>query len=253
MQSDTPAPGRTPQPPTPIPSGWQLPAAIRSRLGQDAGPQRAMLEEGHLLIILHEPPKPDGTERQPAVFWRRPAGDWSISRRSAARGPIAELLKAYEDILLKLEMEESQAATAGQFHDVLEQAAPVLRATRGLHRALQQAREMVKEDRDLINFRDRAVAIERTAELILQDAQFGMTFIAARQSESQAESARSMATTAHRLNIMAALFLPVTAVASILSMDVHSGIDNTRENFWLIVAAGFSLGLTVAIAIRKRH
>jgi hypothetical protein len=36
-----------------------------------------------------------------------------------------------------------------------------------LHRALQQAREFVKADRDLINLRDSAASIERNAELLL--------------------------------------------------------------------------------------
>ena len=236
----------------PVPSAWQIPASLRSRLGREAGPQRAMHEEGHLLVILHEPPKPDGVERLPAFFWREPGGRWHVSRK-ASSGDIGDLLKSYEEILLKLEMEETRATTAEQFHNVLEEAAPVLRASRGLHRALQQARAMVKEDRELINHRDHSAALERTAELILQDAQFGISFIAARQSESQADSARRMAATAHRLNILAAVFLPLTAVASVLGMEIHSGMTDTQENFWLIVAGTFGLGLAAALMIRCKH
>lgn len=236
----------------PIPARWDVPDAIRVRLGREAGPQRAMIESDNLLVILHEPPEPDGSERQPAVFWRNPAGEWKVNRQQSRPGGISDLLKSYEDILLKLETAETRATTAQEYHNVLEAVAPVLRATRGVHRALQQAREMVRDDREVINHRDRAAALERTAELILQDAQFGISFIAARQSESQAESARSMAETAHRLNIMAALFLPVTAVASVLSMEVHSGLSDTRENFWLIVGGSFVLGLLVALSVRKR-
>jgi Mg2+ and Co2+ transporter CorA len=135
---------------------------------------------------------------------------------------------------------------------VLEATAPLLRAIRGLHRSLQQAREMVKSDRELINHRDRAAALERTAELLLQDAQFGLGYIAARQSEAQADSSRRMAATAHRLNLMAALFLPLTAVASVLSMEVKSGLSDTRENFYLIVGGGIALGLIVALFLRRK-
>ena len=43
-----------------IPPTWSLPEAIRVRLGQTTyGRQRAMFEEGHLLLVLHKPPGPD--------------------------------------------------------------------------------------------------------------------------------------------------------------------------------------------------
>jgi Mg2+ and Co2+ transporter CorA len=168
------------------------------------------------------------------------------------QGRLSDFLSTYEKRLLELETAEGDASTAAAYHCVLEATAPVLRAIRGLHRALQQAREMVKADRDLINHRDRAAALERTAELLLQDAQFGLGYIAARQSEAQAESARRMAATAHRLNLMAALFLPLTAVASVLSMDVKSRVPDTQENFYLVVGGGIGLGLIVALFLRRK-
>lgn len=218
-----------------LPPAWALPASIRQRVGKDAGPQRAMIEEGHLLLILHEPPGPAEVTRKPAFYWRKPGGDWSVRRHGGNTGSLGDFLKDYEELLLKLETRQTGAATAAAYHTVLEEAAPVLRASRGLHRTLQQARESIKEDSDLINCRDRAAAIERTAELLVQDAQFGLSYIAARQSEAQAAIADRMAATAHRLNILAALFLPLTAIASLLSMEVHSGLANTRENFWIII------------------
>lgn len=239
--------------PSPLPPGWQIPAVIRSRLGREAGPQRAIFEEGHLLLILHEPPDADTIERAPAFFWRKPGGEWQVSRQVTHAGNVNELLKAFDDRLLKMDTRETSATTAADYHAVLEVVSPLLRATRGLHRALQQARDMVKDDRDIINFRDRAAALERTAELLVQDAQFGLSYIAARQSEAQAESASRMAATSHRLNVIAALFLPLTAVASVLGMDIHSGLPDTRQNFWLIVAAAISLGLVVALTIRRRR
>jgi len=236
----------------PLPPAWQIPASIRNRIGREAGPQRAMLEDGHLLLILHEPPEPQAVERTPAFFWRKPTGEWQARRNVMPSGTLVDFLKDYEKRLLAAEAHESAATTAADYHSVLERVAPLLRATRGLHRALQEAREMVKEDSELINHRDRAAALERTAELVLQDAQFGLSFIAARQSEAQAESARRMAATAHRLNVLAALFLPLTAVASILGMDVHSGIPDSQQNFWFIVAGTITLGLLVALAIRRK-
>ena len=238
--------------PSLLPAGWQLPAIIRSRIGRDAGPQRAMFEDGHLLLILHEMPAPDGVERKPAFFWRSSTGEWKASRSQLPSGTMTDFLKTYEDRLLKLDAQESQAAVAADHHGVLESTAPVLRAARGLHRSLQQARDMVKEDRELINHRDRAAAVERTAELLVQDAQFGLSYIAARQSEAQAESAARMASAAYRLNVLAALFLPLTAVASVLGMEIHSGVSNTQQNFWLVVALGVCLGLIFALMVRRK-
>jgi len=220
-------------------------------MGREAGPQRAMYEEGHLLVVLHEVPSADGATRTPAFFWRSPSGEWKAHRCTLPAGTLADFLKSYEDRLMKMDALEAAAVTAADHHGILEAAAPVLRSSRGLHRSLQQARDMVKDDRELINHRDRAAAIERTAELLVQDAQFGLSFIAARQSEAQAESAARMAATGHRLNVLAALFLPLTAVASVLGMDVHSGMANTRENFWLVVAGSVSLGLIFALMVRR--
>lgn len=211
-----------------------------------------MFEDGHLLLILHEMPAPDGVERKPAFFWRSSTGEWKASRSQLPSGTMTDFLKTYEDRLLKLDAQESQAAVASDHHGVLESVAPILRAARGLHRSLQQARDMVKEDRELINHRDRGAAVERTAELLVQDAQFGLSYIAARQSEAQAESAARMASAAYRLNVLAALFLPLTAVASVLGMEIHSGVSDTQQNFWLVVALGVSLGLIFALLIRRK-
>ncbi len=238
--------------PSPLPHNWQIPASIRLRLGREAGAQRAIFEEGHLLLILHEPPAPGMIERIPVFCWRQPAGEWKIHRNATPSGTLGDYLTNFERPLFDLEARENKATTAAEYHDVLEGTAPLLRAVRQLHRALQQGRELVKEDRELISHRDRAAALERTGELLLQDAQFGLSYIAARQAEAQAENARRMTVTAHRLNVIAAIFLPLTAVASILAMDVKSPIPNSPGNFWLIVAASFGIGLLIAFAIRKK-
>lgn len=66
-----------------IPESWDLPATIHKRLGDAAGRQRVMDEEGHLLLILHRAPEPEDNEvRRPVLFWSRPGGDW----RSAPEG-----------------------------------------------------------------------------------------------------------------------------------------------------------------------
>jgi len=228
-----------------LPKLWTVPEAISSRLGREPGPQRAMLEEGHLLIILHQLPEPDQHQRKAALFWRSPEGEWKTNLKGTGLAALADHLRNFDDKLAELEQAENKANTASEYHAVLEQIAPVLRSSRGLHRAMQQAREMLKTEREIINLRDQAAAIERNAELLLQDAQFGLNFTVARQAEAQAATARRMASTAHRLNLLAALFLPLTALASVFGMEIHSTLPDTPMMFWLICIGGIALGLLI--------
>jgi CorA-like Mg2+ transporter protein len=231
--------------PSVLPKLWNIPDAIRNRLGREAGPQRAMLEEGHLLIILHQLPNPDEHDRKAALFWRQPSGEWRSNLPGAAPASLQDLLQSFEQHLTLLEDQENNAKSASEYHSVLEQIAPVLRTSRGLHRALQQARELLKSETLLINSRDQAAGVERTAELLLQDAQFGLNFTVAKQAEAQSALAQQMAVTAHRLNLLAALFLPLTALASIFGMEIHSQVKDTPANFWLICLLGVLIGLLV--------
>ncbi len=230
-----------------IPKLWTaLPEAIRNRVGREPGPQRAMLEESHLLIILHQIPNADDQVRRAALFWREPLGNWHGYPAGSGIAGLQALLKGYETRIEELDKAEEIAQTATEYHKLLEFIAPVLRTSRGLHRALQQARDFVKADRDLINLRDQAASIERNAELLLQDAQFGLNFTIAKQAEAQAVSAKLMANTSHRLNVLAALFLPITAITGLFSMYVRADVADTPMNFWLIAAAGVVIGLVMS-------
>lgn len=235
-----------------IPRTWTLPEAIRNRLGRDAGPQRAIFEENHLLIILHQIPAPNELQRRAALFWRQPDGEWKSSLGGAPLAALTQHLEEFERKIAQLELAEHKAATAVEYHGVLEELAPVVRTSRGLHRALQQARDLVKGDRNLINFRDQGASIERNAELLMQDAQFGLNFTVAKQAEAQAETARQMSVTAHRLNILAAIFLPLTALASVFGMEIHSGLPD-KPGLWVaLCAVGIAVGLVLSVFLTRR-
>lgn len=236
-----------------LPKLWAIPDSIRNRLGRESGPQRAMFEEGHLLIILHQLPLPDEHQRKAALFWRSPEGEWKTNLQGNGLAGLADHMRSFDNKLVELEQAENLAQTATEYHTVLEKLAPVLRTSRGLHRAMQQAREMLKGERELINLRDQAAGIERNAELLLQDAQFGLNFTVARQAESQAATARQMASTAHRLNLLAALFLPLTALASIFGMEIHSKLADTPANFWIVCIAGLMMGFVVMSILGKKE
>ena len=95
---------------------------------------------------------------------------------------------------------------------LLQALAPLHRTTRNLHLALQQARELAPDDRDLIAPRDQAADLERALDLLHGDARNGLDYTIAHQTEEQTRRTYDMAVAAYRLNLLAALFFPVSWV-----------------------------------------
>ncbi len=237
-----------------LPKLWTaIPDAIRNRLGREAGPQRSMFEEEHLLIILHQIPAANESSRSPALFWRQPDGSWKSTPESGGLTALHNHLNAFAARLDELDAAEQSASSAAEYHQVLADIAPVLRSSRGLHRALQQAREAVKADRELINMRDQAASIERNAELLMQDAQLGLNFVMVKQAEQQAENSRRVSNTAHRLNVLAAIFLPFTALTGLFGMNLSGPLADTLQNFWLVAAIGVATGLAISSLMIARR
>ena len=65
-----------------LPPLWKVPQEFRNRLGEQAGRQRVMFCDGHLLLVLHRPPKEDEVQRKGRFFWRSPDGTWTSSELS---------------------------------------------------------------------------------------------------------------------------------------------------------------------------
>jgi Mg2+ and Co2+ transporter CorA len=55
------------------------------------------------------------------------------------------------------------------------------------------------------------------------------------------------------INVIAAVFLPITAIASVLSMDISSGVANTQGNFWRVLIAGIALGAGLASWVSRKR
>lgn len=170
-------------------------------------------------------------------------------------GTLRNHLQEYAEQIDKLENLLPSADTADEFFHILRIVAPLHRSTRNMHVALQQARELIPEDHDLIVLRDKASELERAAELIHQEMVHGLEYASAKQAEEQAAAQHQMAVAAHRLNFLAALFLPVATISAILGMsNVRHGLedDATPYTFIAIVAGGILAGLLIsAIIIRK--
>src|SRR5690606_34199777 len=127
-------------------------------------------------------------------------------------------------------------------HDVMSRSVPLARAARNLHLALQEARQAV-DDPELINLRDQAGEAERTLELVREDARIGLEFLLARKSEEQTGPAARLAQAGFRLNLLAAVFLPVTALGAIFGMNLRNGFERAGPGlFWLVTLATVACG-----------
>jgi hypothetical protein len=229
---------------------WPTPAIFRERLGERAGRQRTMAADGHLLIILHALPKPGDPDREAVLFWRAPDGAWTSNAGGAAPGALDAFVGGFEAKADELETRLDTAKTARDFHDVLAETTPLVRTVRNQHAALQEAREAVPGDRRILLARDRSGEVLRAVELLNQEAQNSMQYLIAEQSANNAAASERLAQTGHRLNLLAALFLPLTAIGSILGMNLRHGFeDRSPALFWLVLGAGLLCGLLVKAAV----
>jgi len=195
-----------------LPKTWNIPQIFRERLGDSAGKQRLMDEEGHLLLILHKVPKAnDDSERQAAFFWLSDVGEWKSIPAGGGLAALTEHLNEYEVLITELDDKVEKAKSARDYFSILHDATPVLRATRHMMGVLQQARDARKSDRKILLLRDRAVELERGIDLLTADAKAGMEFITAEAAAEQAEIAHQATMEARRLNILAAFFFASSA------------------------------------------
>jgi hypothetical protein len=227
-----------------IPPTWSLPDAIRIRLGPTTyGRQRAIFEEGHLLLVLHKPPGPDDSGREGLLFWRNPAGDWQFNRGGPGPGSLKRHVQSYVELEQKLTQDYEQAKDITTLFDLLEALTPLGRSARNLHHALQSAREAIKQDPFILEMRDLAYEVERNFDLLLEDTRNAIAYRTARKAEEQARLTEQALHASHRLNILAALFFPLTAIASLFGMNLAHGFSKESVIiFWLVSAVCIALG-----------
>ena len=241
-----------------IPHDWQLPAPLTSRLGDTVGRQRAMAAEGHLLLVLHEPPLPGTPERAGRLFWRDPSGEWKSKGLGDGPQSLKRHVTEFAERVEELEKHWQFAATAEDFFLLLRALAPLHRTARNLHATLQQARELVPDDRNLLNLRDQIGEIERGIELLHGDAKNGLDYTVAHQAERQAARTYDMAVAAHRLNLLAAMFFPVATLSTIygavFGMILAHGDQgwSTPALFWVLLGFGLLGGLILARVVARK-
>lgn len=239
-----------------VPADWQLPEEILRRLGDKPGRQRAMVAGGHLLLILHAPPRAEERERAGRLFWRNDAGEWRSSHHGEGPEAVNRHLEDYHRIVVDYDHAEDNLKDVEALRRVLEGLVPLQRATRNQHQALQDARRWVADDRQLINLRDRAYELERSAEILCQDVKNSFEFLETRQGEAQAQAAHEMSLAAHRLNLLVAFFFPLATLCTVFGMDLKHNLEEylpAPKAFLTVVGSGLGLGVLLAAMIFKQR
>ena len=236
-----------------IPELWDVPEIFRKRLGDEVGRQRAMISDGHLLIILHEPPRPDDVNRDGRLFWRSPAGEWRCYDLDGGVKSLEAHLEQYTKRLDELDTREEKASTADEYFELLSELTTLHRAARNQHTAFQEARQQI-DSRDLINFRDRCYGIERLAELLQIDSKNALDLTIARQAEEQAETSHHMALSAHRLNVLAAFFFPIATLCAVFGVNMETGLETLSPPipFLVTLLAGLLIGVILKLMVTRK-
>ncbi len=238
-----------------LPATWDVPQAFRDRLGSSVGRQRPMFADGHLLLVLHAPPAPDQDERQGRFFWRKPDATWVSDRMGAGPHAVIKHLQEYDQQMDALELQEQQARSARDYFEVMDKLAPLHRAAGNLLAVLQEARKQCPDAHEIIDMRDRAYAIERSADLLASGCKNALDYQIARQAEQQANSGHRMAVASHRLNLLAAFFFPLATISGLFGMEIRSGIEKLPEpyTFVAVVLIGLAIGaiLTAMLSVGR--
>ncbi|MBN2003628.1 MAG: hypothetical protein JXA21_09755 [Anaerolineae bacterium] len=230
-----------------LPSDWALPIQIRERFGlRSSGRQRAMTSDGHLLLVLHKVPGREASQREGLFFWRKPTGEWT----SRSGGDGLKALQRHVQSFAQAEEQYSklydQATKAEDYFHILETIPALCHSAKNLLATLQSAREAIPEDRDLIDLRDWAYDISRSWDLLYEDTRNALDFNIARKTEEQARLSQQELQSSHRLNVLAAIFFPITAIAGIFGMNLPSGLENASTmTFWVVLIAGIFLGFAI--------
>jgi hypothetical protein len=239
-----------------LPRVWDVPPVFRSRLGAKAGRQRMMFADGHLLLVVHQPPGPDDPERQGRFLWRKPDGTWTSNDLGSGPNVLSRHLDQFAEALAACDELEDRATRAEDYFHVLDRLAPIHRAARHLHQVLQEARQAIPDARELINCRDRAYEIERNAELLHTDTTNALDVLAAKKAEEQAQASHQMAVSAYRLNLLVAFFFPLATLSGILGVNLLHGFEYVAPPlpFLAFLFAGLlsGFGLMAFVNVRRK-
>ncbi|MCU0795002.1 MAG: CorA family divalent cation transporter [Akkermansiaceae bacterium] len=235
-----------------LPKSWDLPKSIRRRLGDGAGRQRLMDEEGHLLLILHEAPRPEDEEvRRPVLIWVQPDGTSKSNLPSGGWMALEEHLGSYRKAIHELDDAVDVAATPRDAFEVVKRCQPLLRSTRNLLAVLEDARKARPDERRFLLARDQAIDLERAMDLASGDAKASMDFTMAVNAEAQARASYEAGMEARRLNRLVAFFFPLATLVAVFGMNPPAEIFH-MHGVGTVIAVGIGIGFLVWLSVLRR-
>ncbi len=240
-----------------LPSMWDIPEYFHGRVGDRAGRQRAMVHEGHMLLVLHHPPQRGVRARQTYFFYRKPDGSWFSTAEGGGLAALTKHLERFEAQVDALDAAEDKAKTADEYFGLIEEMLPLKRTAANLHATLDEARKSLPSVRELINFRDHAYEISRTADLLYDAIKVGAELAHIRHAETQAAQARHLSVSAHRLNLLVAFFFPLATLAAVFGMNLKMGWEEVDPPGLFLAVCGVGLlsgaALFTVLLGRPRH
>lgn len=236
-----------------LPAAWNVPAEFRDRLGKQVGRQRTMVAEDHLLIILHAPPDPEDAYRKGRFFWREPDATWHSNEFKGGPDALNRHMEEFQLLLEDFDEKVDQATSSLDYLNVLNHLGPIYRALSHMTQALQIARESIPKDKLLIDYRDNAYRLERTAELLIADAKNALEYIVAQQAEEQAKVSARIELSTYRMNLLIAYFFPIATLSTIFGSNFRHGYEQylTPYPFWIMVATGLGLGFVIHLFLKR--
>jgi len=257
------------------PKIWDLPFEIRRQLSGHAGRQRTIIADDNLLIVLRQVPAGKSEFGDTVSFWKDREHQWHFSERGGGLSALERLVQDYDDRVAALEESLAGAEDSEARFQTLDEVTPVLRAVRGLCDALGKAREWsdqhvdstrsapsqtpkratsdkneeLPEPSKLHVLFDHASEISRSAEFLKSDIEGAIRFAHARQQEIQSHYVRQQSQAAHRLNILAATFLPVATISSVFGMNLASGLEKSSFLFWIVLLLATVVGAWIGFFV----
>ncbi len=226
-----------------IPETWDLPAVLRSRVGRFAGRQRCMFADGHLLLLLHAPAKPEDAARNLRMVWRDPQGQW----RAHGVGSLDQHLEDFRTALFQCDRLADTADTADEYFNILRTLDPLQRTVANLYTVLQDARKSVPDDADIIDYRDTAYQLTRRCDLLSRLAKNALDFTVAKEAEETSEASHHMSVAAHRLNMLAAVFFPILTLAALFSTNFQTGLESLTPPWPFVIMLAIGMGCGVLL------
>ncbi|MEN9358531.1 MAG: hypothetical protein RL095_66 [Verrucomicrobiota bacterium] len=238
-----------------MPHTRDLPEGIRQMLGNNAGQRQRYIEHNGLcVIVLHRPPRRGDKTREALIFWKTTDGVWHNSSDNSGLGLARRNANDYEKRVAELDSHYAKADGDLQAHfGILGDLAPFSRALSNASIVMQSARDHAKNDAEIAEIADLVYSCHRSAELLQTDLHHSVEHLRAEQQERLATASDRALRSSQRLNILTAIFLPVTAITGVFGMNLHNGFENHPSMFFVVFVSGLVVGLILCTWILTAH